>query len=354
MFSLRPGGGLRCSRWSCRPRTTLRRALPDGVPPRGAIQGDQCVFTHNTDPDGQTATHCGQTTGPTGQTVCLWNRGPRPCFGYTRMCSCNNGETFGVNTSKFQRLVFHAIKIPIDRWHCRLGQPSRDIIRRVVSKNNLPCANFVPSSSSVCDACACAKAHQLPYSLSSSTSSAPSQLIHSDVWGHAIESFGRKWYYISFINDHSKITWIYLLRHKSEALKYFLEFHALVEHMFNHKIISIQFNWGGEYEHLISFFHKIGITHQVSCPHTHQQNGVAERKHRHIVEMGLALIAHASMPLKYWDESFLVAVYLINCTPMRLLSYDTSLHQLLGATPDYSSFCVFGCACWPNLCPYNF
>jgi hypothetical protein len=239
MFSLRPGGGLRCSRWSCRPRTTLRQALPDGVPPGGAIQGDRCVFTHNTDPDGQTATHCGRTTGPTGQTVCLWNRGPGPCFGYTRMCSCNSGETFGVNTSKFQRLVFHAIKIPVDRWHCRLGQPSRDIIRRVVSKNNLPCANFVPSSSSVCDACACAKAHQLPYSLSSSTSSAPSQLIHSDVWGHAIESFGRKWYYISFINDHSKITWIYLLRHKSEALKYFLEFQALVEHMFNHKIISI-------------------------------------------------------------------------------------------------------------------
>ena len=69
--------------------------------------------------------------------------------------------------------------------------------------------------------------------------------------------------------------------------------------------------------------------------------------------MGLALLAHASMPLKYWDEAFLVATYLINRIPTKLLSYDTPLHKLLGATPDYSHFRVFGCACWPNLRPYN-
>jgi hypothetical protein len=56
--------------------------------------------------------------------------------------------------------------------------------------------------------------------------------------------------------------------------------------------------------------------------------------------MGVALLAHASMPLKYWDEAFLVAVYLINRTPTKLLSYDTPLHRLLGAY-------------WPNLHLYN-
>jgi hypothetical protein len=205
----------------------------------------------------------------------------------------------------------------------------------------------------VCDACACAKAHQLPYQLSSSTSSAPLQFIFSDVWGHAIESFGRKRYYVSFIDDYSKLTWIYLFHHKSEVYKYFLEFQALIECMFNRKIIVVQSDWGGEYEHFNSLFHKIDIAHQVSCTHTHQQNRTAECKHRHIVEMGLALLAHAPMPLKYWDEVFLAAVYLINHTPTKLLSYDTPLHRLLGATPDYSSFHVFGCACWPNLRPYN-
>jgi hypothetical protein len=81
------------------------------------------------------------------------------------------------SSSKFQRPVFHAIKIPVDWWHCHLDHPSRYIVRPVVSKINLPCANFDKSSSSVCDACACAKAHQLPYQLSSSTSYAPLQLI---------------------------------------------------------------------------------------------------------------------------------------------------------------------------------
>jgi hypothetical protein len=257
------------------------------------------------------------------------------------------------STSKFQKLVFNAIKIFIDWWHSRLGHPSCDIVHRVISNNNLPCANFDRSNSSVCDACACAKAHQLPYQLSSSTSSAPLKLIFSDVWGHAIESFDRKRYYISFIDDHSKFTWIYLLRHKSAVYNYFLEFQTLVERMFNLKIIPIQSDLGGKYEHLNSFFHKIGISYQVSCPHTHQQNGAAECKHCHIVEMGLALLAHSSMLLKYWDEAFLAAVYLINSTLTKLLSYDTLLHRLLGSTPDYSSLCVFGCACWPNLCSYN-
>jgi hypothetical protein len=54
--------------------------------------------------------------------------------------------------------------------------------------------------------------------------------------------------------------------------------------------------------------------------------------------MGLALLAHASMPLKYWDEAFLAAIYRINQTPTKLLSYDTPIHMLLGVTPDYSSF----------------
>ena len=62
---------------------------------------------------------------------------------------------------------------------------------------------------------------------------------------------------------------------------------------------------GGEYEKLNSFFKHIGISHRVSCPHAQQQNGAAERKHRHIVELGLSLFAHATMPLKFWDEAFL-------------------------------------------------
>ena len=93
---------------------------------------------------------------------------------------------------------------------------------------------------------------------------------------------------MSFIDDYSKFTWIYLLKHRSEVFKVFHEFQTLVERLFNKKIITMQTDWGGEYECLNSFFRQLGITHHVSCPHAHQQNGSAERKHRHIVEVGLS------------------------------------------------------------------
>jgi hypothetical protein len=62
---------------------------------------------------------------------------------------------------------------------------------------------------------------------------------------------------------------------------------------------------GCEYEKLNSLFQAQGISHHVSCPHAHQQNGSTERKHRHIVEVGLALLANAHMPLKFWMKPFL-------------------------------------------------
>jgi hypothetical protein len=82
----------------------------------------------------------------------------------------------------------------------------------------------------------------------------------------------------------------------------------------------------------------------VSCPHAHQQNGAAERKHQHIVDMGLSLLANVSMPLKYWDQAFLAATHLINRIPTKILNYDTLLHRLLGVQPDYSNLRIFGCA----------
>lgn len=98
---------------------------------------------------------------------------------------------------------------------------------------------------------------------------------------------------------------------------------------------------------------KLRISHHVSCPHAHQQNGSAERKHRHIVEVGLALLAQASMPLKFWDEAFLTASYLINRTPSKVIKFETPIEKLLNQKPNYQFLRVFGCACWPNLRPYN-
>ena len=156
----------------------------------------------------------------------------------------------------------------MERWHQRLGHPSSIIVKQVVNKDKLSLSHS-QNSESVCEACQCAKSHQLPYPKSNSVSHAPLELIFSDVWGHARDSFGRNKYYFSFIDDYSKFTWIYLLKYKSEVFSVFQEFQKLVERHFNRKILTVQSDWGGEYEKLNSFFCSIGIQHHVSCPHAH-------------------------------------------------------------------------------------
>jgi hypothetical protein len=149
------------------------------------------------------------------------------------------------STSKFWKLVFSAIKLSVDRWHNRLGHSSQEIVHCVISTSKLPCSHITSSSESVCDAYACAKAHQLPYPVSSSRSSAPLKLVFSDVCGSGIDSFSHKKYYVSFIDDYSKFAWIYLLHHKFEVSKYFLEFQALVERLLDRKIVAVQSDWVG-------------------------------------------------------------------------------------------------------------
>ena len=148
----------------------------------------------------------------------------------------------------------------------------------------------------VCDACQQGKSHQLPFSLSNHVTHAPLELIYSDVWGPAQTSVSGHNFYVSFVDAYSRFTWLYLLKRKSDVFDVFLKFQAHVERLLSHKILRVQTDWGGEYIKLNVFFDKLGILHRVSCPHTHQQNGTVECKHRHIVETGLTLLAHASVP----------------------------------------------------------
>jgi hypothetical protein len=80
--------------------------------------------------------------------------------------------------------------------------------------------------------------------VSNKTATALLELIHSDVWGPAPISVGRFSYYVSFIDDHTKYTWIYLLRQKSDVFAVFKGFQALAERKFNKKILSMQTDWG--------------------------------------------------------------------------------------------------------------
>jgi hypothetical protein len=147
--------------------------------------------------------------------------------------------------------------------------------------------------------------------------------------------------FVSFIDDYSKFTWIYLLKFKSHVFQLFHEFHKLVERFFSRKIITMQTDWGGECQKLNSF-KEISISHHMLCSHTHQQNGSEERKHRHNVKAGLCLLSQASMRFKYWDEVFLTVTYLINSLPSQVIQDDTPYHRVFKEKPNYRFLHAFG------------
>jgi hypothetical protein len=92
--------------------------------------------------------------------------------------------------------------------------------------------------------------------------------------------------------------------------------------------LSVQSDWGGEYRNLHSYFQTHGITHRISCPHTHQKQGCVERKHRHLIDTTLALLAESHLPQKFWNEACLTSCYLINRLPTPLLQNKSPFETL--------------------------
>lgn len=79
----------------------------------------------------------------------------------------------------------------------------------------------------------------------------------------------------------------------------------------------------------------------------------SERYHHHIVEIGLSLLPHVSIPLTYWNYAFPTVVYLINHLPTPTLHMSSPYAKLFDSFPNYSTLCVFGYLCYPWLRPYS-
>jgi hypothetical protein len=163
-------------------------------------------------------------------------------------------------------VALSSVTTSADLWHCRLGHPSSSVVESVIRFNKLACA---PSRSSlVCDSCLRAKIHQLPYNNSAHVTTSLLELVHSDVWGPAVSFVGGFKYYVSFLDDFSRYTWIYLLKRKSDVEHAFHLFQKHVERLLNAKICALHSDWGGEYRRLSHHITHQGIRHRVTCPHT--------------------------------------------------------------------------------------
>lgn len=154
----------------------------------------------------------------------------------------------------------------------------------------------------MCASCQLGKSTRLPFSPSSFVASKLLERIHCDLWGPSqIVSIQGFRYYVIFIDHWLRFCWLYPLKLKPDFLQAFTVFHKLVENQFNYRIRAFQCD-GGEFTNakFINHLQQHGIRQTISCPHTPQQNGLVERKQRHITELGLSMMFHSKMPQNFW------------------------------------------------------
>jgi len=218
------------------------------------------------------------------------------------LSSCPKSFSPTSSSSASSTITNHKLSL-YSKWHNRLGHPSLTVLNHVLKACNVSSIN--KTSMDFCVACCMGKSHQFPTSPSYTLYTHPLQLIFCGLWGpsHVTSSLGYS-YHVSFVDAHSRYTWIYFLKSKYDTLHIFKQFQSMVKLQLNQKIKEVKIDWGGEFRPFTPFLNSLGIHHHIICPHTHHQNGLVEHKHRHIVDMGLTFLSQASLPLKFWDHAF--------------------------------------------------
>ncbi|KAJ0432465.1 putative RNA-directed DNA polymerase, Protochlorophyllide reductase [Helianthus annuus] len=226
--------------------------------------------------------------------------------------------------------------------HKRLGHASYSKLCRV---------GFLESISfnvkdKFCDACSKAKQTRLPFPRSSIKTVACFDLIHCDIWGkYRRQSTSHANFFLTIVDDYSRAVWTFLISHKNEASDCLINFQKMVKTQFGKLIKRIRCDNGGEFtsNKMKKFYGEEGILLETTCPHTPQQNGVVERKHRHLLETARALMFQACLPLKFWGECIQAATYIINRLPSKVINNRTPYEIIFGEEPDYDRMKVFGC-----------
>jgi hypothetical protein len=239
-------------------------------------------------------------------------------------------------------------------WHRRLGHPNSHVLRVLFKSGLLGNKNSTSSNNDIVDCASCklGKSKTLPFPLHKTRTTKPFEIVHTDVWGIApVISHEHYRYFVTFIDDFTRFTWVYFLRSKSEVFSVFKALLALVETQFSAKIKILQSDSGGEYmsNEFQFFLQSHGIISQRSCPFTPQQNGVAERKNRHLLDVVRTLLLESCVPSHFWCEALCTAVYLINRLPSPHLNNDSPYVRLFGHAPNYSNLHIFGCVCFVHL-----
>ena len=189
-------------------------------------------------------------------------------------------------------------------WHRRYGHLGEQNLKSLVNDQLVSDFDYnVLNNIGFCESCVGGKQHRTPFDSSERHTVDLLELVHSDVCGKISETLiGGAQYFLTFTDDKSRYYWVYILKTKDQVFNYFLEWKALVEKATKNKIKTLRTDNGGEYTstRFQDYLKAEGIRHELTVPKTTQQNGIAERLNRTLVETARSMLLDAKLPKRFW------------------------------------------------------
>jgi transposase InsO family protein len=243
--------------------------------------------------------------------------------------------------------------VTLDIWHQRLGHVAPSAIKQLKAQDMATgLEQYTPGSTDTvefCEACALGKQHKAPIRADGEATrgARPLALVHTDVVGPMpTVSLGGSRYLLCLVDDKTRKTWMIPMASKSDTAAMFKQFKTQAEKQTGEQVKAVRSDNGGEYlsREFKDYLAEQGIVHQLSAPYTPQQNGVAERTNRTVIEMARSLLHHARLPPEFWAEAVATAVYVKNRCPHKATEGNKTPEEAYsGSKPDLAHLRVFGC-----------
>ena len=241
------------------------------------------------------------------------------------------------------------------KWHSRYGHLGVQSLKRLAQEKMVTgLKDFNPSKDQeLCKPCIDGKIHRQKFPKDGGTRAEEVlELVHTDVCGKLdTESLSGAQYFITFIDDKSRYTTAYVLKFKSQALEKFKEWKTMVEKMSGKPLKSVRSDNGGEYisKEFELYLKQNGISHQTTVKKTPEQNGVAERMNRTLIEAVRSLLSESNLHKRFWAEALMTSIYLRNRSPTSAVSGMTPYEVWTGRKPCVDNLRIFGCICYSHI-----
>ncbi|GJY71823.1 putative ribonuclease H-like domain-containing protein [Tanacetum coccineum] len=253
-----------------------------------------------------------------------------------------------VPTGGLACLIAKATTDESNKWHRRLGHVNFKNLNKLVKGNlvrGLPSKIF--QNDHTCVACQKGKQHKASCKAKAVSSiSQTLQLLHMDLFGPtSVRSLNHKTYCLVITDDFSRFSWVFFLRTKDETSAILKDFIRQIENQLNQKVKTIRSDNGTEFKNkeVIEFCGIKGIKREYSNARTPQQNGVAERKNRTLIEAARTMLADSFLPNTFWAEAVSTACYVLNRVLVTKPHNKTPYELLTGKIPIISYIRPFGC-----------